>query len=311
MKNIKKNGGKKMKLIAKILMVVMALALSVSALMADDELVMGIIPAENPDMMVKQYTPMVNWLSQKMGRKIKIITATDYTGVVEAMRAKKVDIAWFGPFSYVMANERAGAEAVAVGIDKNGVSTYKSYLVTTPETAKMLGITKIEKGESGMKAIFEKLDKFKKQIRFTFTDPASTSGYAIPRYYMYLTGVKPEDAFKSVGFVGTHDAAELVVKNKIIQMASDNNINYSKMEKTGLISKESNVIIWESPELPGSPLALRSDLPQSVKDDFRKYIKEIPKDIVTGYGEITGYDLVTDADYKVIKDVKKVIDSLK
>src|ERR1017187_7983829 len=122
-----------MKLLMKIMLVVLAFALSVTACFADDELIMGIIPAENPDMMVKQYTRMVNWLSLKMGRKIKIITATDYTGVVEAMRAKKVDIAWFGPFSYVMANERAGAEAVAVGIDKNGISTYKSYLVTTPE----------------------------------------------------------------------------------------------------------------------------------------------------------------------------------
>ena len=300
-----------MKLLLKVMAVALALALSVSVCFADDELIMGIIPAENPDMMVKQYTPMAEWLSKQMGKKIKIITATDYTGVVEAMRAKKVDIAWFGPFSYVMANERASAEAVAVGIDKNGVSTYHSYLVTTPETAKQLGITKIEKGEEGMKAIFEKILPFKKKLSFTFTDPASTSGYAIPRYYMNLVGIDPKDYFKSVGFVGTHDAAELVVKNKIIQMASDNDINYTKMEKTNLISKETNVIIWESPELPGSPLAIRSDLPQSVKDDFKKYILEIPKDIVTGYGEVTGYKLVTDEDYKVIKDVKKVIDTLK
>lgn len=300
-----------MKLLLKIMLVVLALGFSASACFAEDELVMGIIPAENPDMMVKQYTPMVDWLSKQMGRKIKIITATDYTGVVEAMRAKKVDIAWFGPFSYVMANERAGAEAVAVGMDKNGVSTYRSYLVTTPETAKLLGITKIEKGEEGMKAIFEKLQPFKKKLSFTFTDPASTSGYAIPRYYMNLVGFDPKDNFKSVGFVGTHDAAELVVKNQIIQIASDNNINYAKMEKMNLISPKTNVIIWESPELPGSPLAIRSDLPQSVKDDFKKYIQEVPKDIVTGYGEVTGYQIVTDDDFKVIKDVKKVIDALK
>ena len=208
-----------MKLLLKIMAVVLALALSVSFCFADDEIIMGIIPAENPDMMVKQYTPMAEWLSKQMGKKIKIITATDYTGVVEAMRAKKVDIAWFGPFSYVMANERASAEAVAVGIDKNGVSTYHSYLVTTPETAKQLGITKVEKGEEGMKAIFENIAPFKKKLSFTFTDPASTSGYAIPRYYMNLAGIDPKDYFKSVGFVGTHDAAELVVKNKIIQMA--------------------------------------------------------------------------------------------
>src|SRR5208337_5230730 len=144
------------------------------------------------------------------------------------------------------------------------------------------------------KDIFEILAKFKKQISFTFTDPASTSGFAIPRYYMSLTGVKPEDIFKSVGYVGTHDASELVIKNKIIQMGADNNVNYSKMEKMGLISKDTNIIIWESPDLPGSPVAIRADLPQDIKDAFKKYLSEVPKDLVTGYGEITGYQMVTD-----------------
>ncbi|HDY70233.1 MAG TPA: phosphonate ABC transporter substrate-binding protein, partial [Nitrospirae bacterium] len=72
-------------------------------------LIMGLIPAEDPKSMIQQYTPMKNWMEKKIGRCIKLFTATDYTGVVEAMRAKKVDFAWFGPFSYVLANERAGA----------------------------------------------------------------------------------------------------------------------------------------------------------------------------------------------------------
>jgi phosphonate transport system substrate-binding protein len=101
-------------------------------------LVMGILPAEDPKEMIAQYTPMTNWMAEDIDRCIKVFTATDYTGIIEAMRAKKVDFAWLGPFSYVLANQRAGAEAFAVGVEKDGSGYYHSYLVATPEVAQSI-----------------------------------------------------------------------------------------------------------------------------------------------------------------------------
>ncbi len=277
----------------------------------EDCLIMGLIPAEDPRAMIEQYTPMKNWMEKELRVCIKIFTATDYTGVIEAMRAKKVDFAWFGPFSYVLAHERAGAEAFAVGMDGKGNTTYRSYLVATPEAAQKFGISNPPEGEAGMKALAEKLNNHKKEFTLTFTDTASTSGYAVPRYFMHKAGIDPDKMFKKVGFIGTHDAAELVVKNKIIDIAADNDVSYPKMLEKGQISSQSNVIIWKSPELPGSPLAYRSDLSENIKAGLKKAITSVPKDVVTGYGKITGYKLVTDRDYGLIKDVKKVIDSLK
>lgn len=289
----------------------LATILSVTAEAKEDCLIMGLIPAEDPKAMTEQYTPMKNWMEKDMGMCIKIITATDYTGVIEAMRAKKVDFAWFGPFSYVLAHERAGAEAFAVGMDGKGNTTYRSYLVATPEAAQKLGISTPLEGESGMKILAEKLGNPKKAFAFTFTDTASTSGYAVPRYFMHKAGMDPDTVFKKVGFIGTHDAAELVVKNKIIDIVADNDVTYLKMTESGKISAETNMIIWKSDPLPGSPLAFRSDLPENIKAALKKAITKIPKNVVTGYGKITGYQLVTDRDYELIKDVKKVIDSLK
>ena len=100
--------------------------------------VRGLIPAKDPQDMIEQIKPMKAWMEKKMGRNIELFTATDYSGVIEAMRAKKVDFAWFGPFSYVMAHDRAGADAFAVGVNAKGKSTYQSYLVATPEAAKKL-----------------------------------------------------------------------------------------------------------------------------------------------------------------------------
>lgn len=298
-------------LIALVGVLTLITAVSTHSEASDKCLVMGLIPAEDPKAMMEQYTPMKKWMEQNTGKCIQIFTATDYTGVIEAMRAEKVDFAWFGPFSYVLASERAGAEAFAVGKDAKGSTTYHSYLVSTPEVAQELGISNPLEGPEGMRALAAKLDSRKKAYTFTFTDTASTSGYAVPRYYMQTVGMDPDKVFKKVGFIGTHDAAELVVKNKIIDMAADNDVTYPKMLEKGQITAQSNVIIWKSPALPGSPMAYRKNLPEDVKTALKKTIVNVPQNVVTGYGKITGYQLVSDKDYALIKDVKKVIDSLK
>lgn len=285
-------------------------AVSTRSEASDKCLIMGLIPADDPKAMMEQYTPMKNWMEQSIGKCIQIFTATDYAGVIEAMRAEKVDFAWFGPFSYVLANERAGAEAFAVGKNAKGSTTYRSYLVATPEAAQKLGISTPLEGEAGMKVLNKMLSNHKKEFAFTFTDSASTSGYAVPRYYMHIAGIDPDKTFRGAGFIGTHPAAELAVKNKMVDIAADNDVTYPQMLESGKTSAETNIIIWKSPALPGSPMAYRKNLPKNVKSALEKAIVNVPQNVVTGYGKITGYQLVSDKDYTLIKDVKKVIDSL-
>ena len=273
-------------------------------------LIMGLLPAEDPKEMMAQYTPMKDWMAKEMGRCIKVFTATDYTGVIEAMRAKKVDFAWYGPFSYVLANRRAGAEAFAVGVDKDGSATYRSYLVARPEVEQKLGIDAPLQGEVGMKVLLAKLQNYDKTFSFAFTDPASTSGFAVPRYFMMRAGLVPKEAFKAVGYVGSHYAAEFAVKNGIIDIVADNDKTHTKLMEAGRISTETNVIIWRSPPIPGPPVALRRDLPEDVKDALKRAISSVPLDVVTGHGKITAYKIVDDTDYKIVKDIKEAVDQL-
>lgn len=289
----------------------MAAALVATASNAAECLKFGLIPVEDPKAMIEQYTPMAKWLEKEIGQCIELKTSTDYTGVIEAMRANKVDIAWFGPFSYAMAAERAGAEAFAVGTDSKGSTTYKSYLVSTSEVANDLNIKEPLVGHNGMKQLNDKLSAQKTKYLMAFTDVASTSGYAAPRYYMHKAGIEPNKVFKKVAYVGTHDAAELVVKNKIMDIVADNDITYPKMIESGKISATENVLIWESDPLPGSPLAFRGNLDSETKEKIKNAIVKIPKEIVTGYGKITGYKIVDDKEFDIIKDMKKVIDEVK
>lgn len=251
----------------------------------------GLIPAEDSVEMVKKFKPTIEYLEKKLGTKVEPFVATDYSGVIEAMRSKKIDIAFLGPFSYVLAVDKTNAEAFAVGVRDNGKSTYKSIIVTHKDS----GIKKLEdlKGKD-----------------FAFVDPASTSGNLIPRAMFKKAGIDPDKDFKSVTYAGGHDAAELAVKNKKVAAAADNDITYERMLKEKLISDTENVIIAESDPIPGSPIAYRSDLP----DDLKKKIKDAflqmhneNKEALSGYGKIIRYDEAKDSDYNPIREVAKIL----
>jgi len=253
------------------------------------DLVMGLIPAENNEEMVKTFEPMRAYLEQKLGQNVKVFTATDYAGVIEAMKKKRVDVAWFGPLSYYLAEMEAGAEAFAVGIREGGDShTYKSIFIAPCN--------------SGVKSI-----KDLKGKSVAFVDPASTSGGLMPTYMVKKeTGMMPQDYFGKFTYTGSHDAAELAVKNKSVDAAADNDITYEKMLDKGLITRQSNCVVAESSPLPGSPLVYRSDLPADLKKKIQDAIINAHKDIkVTGYGKLSHYVAIAPQDYQVVRDMVK------
>jgi phosphonate transport system substrate-binding protein len=270
-------------------MLIGASLMSATAAVQARELVLGLIPADNNEEMIKTFEPMRAYLEKKLGQKVKMFTATDYAGVIEAMKKKRVDIAWFGPLSYYLAEQEAGAEAFAVGIREGSNSaTYKSIIVTPCD--------------SGIKSI---LDLKGKSV--AFVDPASTSGGLMPTFMVkQATGKMPQEFFGKFTYAGSHDAAELAVKNKTVDAAADNDITYPKMLEKGLITKESNCIIAESSPLPGSPLVYRGDLPKVLKAQIRDAILNADKEIkVTGYGKISHYVAVEPKDYQMIRNMVK------
>ena len=266
----------------------LALALNATAAQARD-IVMGLIPAENNEEMIQKFEPMRVHLEKKLGQKVKVFTATDYAGVIEAMKKKRVDIAWFGPLSYYLAEQEAGAEAFAVGIREGGTShTYKSIIIAPCD--------------SGIKSI-----KDMKGKSVAFVDPASTSGGLMPTFLVKQeTGRMPQDFFGKFTYSGSHDAAELAVKNKTVDAAADNDITYEKMLAKGLISKQTNCVVKESDPLPGSPLVYRGDLPAAMKTKIQDAILTAHKEIkVTGYGNLSHYVAVGPQDYQMIRDMVK------
>ncbi|MDR3588396.1 MAG: phosphonate ABC transporter substrate-binding protein [Negativicutes bacterium] len=252
----------------------------------------GAIPAEDAQKTRDAYKPLTDFLEKKTGMKVELFVATDYSGVIEAMRSGKLDMAYFGPFSYVLAADKAGAEAFAVEVRKGSGTSYKSIVITSPDS----GISKLEdvKGHT-----------------YAFVDPASTSGNLIPRSFYKKNNIDPDKDFKSIIYAGGHDAAALAVKNRKVDAASMDDITYGNMKEKKLISDQDIKVIYQSDPIPGSVWAWRKDLPDELKGKLKAALLNVAKEDPAGLsaygGSVEGYAEANDANYNVIRETAKIL----
>ena len=253
---------------------------------------MGLIPADDAEEMLKNYEPIRTYLEEEMGMPVEILVTTDYSAAIEAMRAGHIDMAWFGPFSYVIASNIAEAQAIVNGVKSStGSSTYKSVIVVNVES----GIETLEdlKGE-----------------KFAFVDPASTSGNLIPRKMLLENGIDPDEDFEEIIYSGTHNAVQYAIANGHINAGATGDNVYYRMIEEGEIDPEINKIIYESEPIPGSPIAVRGDLPESIKLAIQNALLNMNEQTihkVDGWGGISNYQKVTDSDYDVIRTTAKLL----
>ena len=156
----------------------------------------GYTPGEDAIKTKERFKPFIEYFEARTGYEVELFVASDFAGVVEAMRAGKVDIASYGPLSYVLAADVAGAEAFAADYMEELGQFYEAYIVAHPDS----DINNIEdlKGKN-----------------FAFVDPASTGGYLIPTLELMEHGINPEVDFASTVFAGGHDACVLAVKTEM------------------------------------------------------------------------------------------------
>ncbi len=253
---------------------------------------MGMIPADDAAEMLRSYQPIADYLSEELGVKIEMQVTTDYSAAIEAMRAKHIDMAWFGPLSYVLAADVANAEAIVNGVRRDtGKSTYKTIFVT--------------KAGSGI----ESLEDMKGRS-FAYVDPASTSGYLIPKKILIENEISDDD-FSEWYYAGTHNAVQLAVANGKVDAGADSDNSYYRMVEAGEIDPEVNIIIHESEPIPGSPIAVRGDLPEELKQRIQQALVDMDQQTINkvdGWGDIEYYQAVSDEDYNIIRETATILD---
>jgi phosphonate transport system substrate-binding protein len=252
-------------------------------------LTVGLIPSEDSRAMIANSQAMMDMLAKALGMPVKPFVAADYNGVIEALRSGRLDVAYLGPFSYVLGTTIAPIEAFAVAETKKaGRTFYYSQIVAHKDT--------------GIKTI-----KDLKGKTFAFVDPSSTSGHLFPKAGLIKAGFNPDTDFGRVIFSGSHDSSAIAVENKKVDAAAIADRILDAAIAKGLAKREDLVEVWRSDPIPESPTVWRKNLSPDLKSRVQAAFLEV-KDIPwSDQGLLNGFHPTTDAAYNVIRDTAKVL----
>lgn len=233
-----------------------------------DKIVLGFVTQDDPQGTMAYHKLLADYLQKTLKlKKVELFTSSDYASIIEAMKAKKVDVAQTGELSYILAHQNAGAEAMVIASLPGRFIPTGSVIITYPGS----GLNSMEDVKANAK-----------KLTLLFSDPASTSGHLYPRDYLTKIGLNPESSFKQVSFSSGHTAAVLSIKSHRVELACTYKLGLARLERKGFITKSDYKILWTSGNYPNPPYYIRGDLPEKFKKKVQQAFIDLPvKDPVT------------------------------
>ena len=254
----------------------------------------GVGPLQpTPEESKTAFEPFFKYLADQLGTTYDLVATTDWAGISVALANDQIDLAWMGPWGYILANDTAKAEAIAT-VKYDGKPIYHAIVVGRPG----LNITTWPDDAKGMS--------------ISFADVGSTSGWLIPTTWFQAKGIDPKTYFQySEG--ATHAANEIAVANGQVDLATDFDRNRNAMIESGKLDAAATEVVWTSDPLPNDAIAVRTGfdpaLAQRIQGILLGITEEQAKTIMPNH--YTGFVAATHASYKLIEDAGIAVGRIK
>jgi phosphonate transport system substrate-binding protein len=209
------------------------------------ELRVSAIPDENPNELMRIYAPFAEYLSRELNLKVTYTNVVDYAATVEGLAAKKLDMVWYGGFTFVQARKRTGDTVPLVSREED--LAFHSKFITRPD--------------SGIRALTDLKGK-----TFSFGSVSSTSGHLMPRYFLLQNGINPERDFSKFSFSGAHDATALWVETGKVDAGALNEAVWDKLIQTKKVDTNKVQVFWTTPPFVDYVWAVRGDLDKGLQE---------------------------------------------
>jgi phosphonate transport system substrate-binding protein len=242
----------------------------------------------------KAFDPIFAHLAKELGVEYDLAATTDWAGMAVAMGGQQVDLAWMGPWGYIIANNATNCQAVAT-VKYDDKPIYYAIIIARPE----LQVSKFP-GDTKGKSI-------------SFADVGSTSGWLIPSYYAQEIWKIDPKTYWTYSEGATHAANEIAVSAGQVDMATDFDRNRNAMIAAGRVKPESNKIIWTSDPLPNDAIALPADAPRDLMAKVQKILTAITVEQAKTLlpPRYTGFVAATHASYAMIENAGIVVGKIK
>jgi len=202
------------------------------------------IPDEAPTELQRKFKPLGDYLSQKLGMKVEFTPVTDYAASVEGLINHKLDMVWFGGFTFVQANERSGGKVIPL-VQREEDQKFRSVFITTDKS-----INKLEdlKGKN-----------------FSFGSESSTSGHLMPRSFLLAAKINPDTDMKRVSFSGAHDATVAAVAGGKVDAGALNISVWEKLVQAGKVDTSKVRVFYTTPAYYDYNWSVRADMDPAVR----------------------------------------------
>ena len=253
----------------------------------------GFVPSEDAQQVMQNAQPLVEILRRKLNMEIQSFVATDYTGVVEALRGEKLDIAFLTPASYVLAKIETDVKVVLKS-ERKGIPVLYAAIIT--------------RVDSGIQTLDDLRGK-----SFAFGDALSTTGHVFPRKMFRDRGLDPVRDFKQILYSGGHDATVLAVFNGKVD-AGATYANSPDNEDTAWMRylkdpeevKKIRAIAFSEP-IPADNLVIRAGLDERVATKIVDLFIELSSDpkgkkMLRDLYQIDGFVRASDKDYDSVRE---------
>jgi phosphonate transport system substrate-binding protein len=203
----------------------------------------------SPSDTIEAYTPIFDYLAKQLGAEYSLVSTTDWAGMAVAMASDQLDLAWMGPWGYIIANNSTDCTAIAT-VKYEEKPTYLGIIIGKPD----LSVAKFPDDTRGMS--------------MSFADVGSTSGWLIPTYYAKQVWKIDPKTYWTFHEGSTHAANEIAVSNGQVDLATDFDRNRNTMIGSGRVKPEANKIIWTSAPLPNDAIVV----PKGTSPDLAAHI---------------------------------------
>lgn len=202
------------------------------------------IPDEAPTELQRKFKPLGEYLEKKLAMKVEFTPVTDYAASVDGLINGKLDMVWFGGFTFVQANHLSKGKVVPL-VQRVEDEKFRSVFVTTNKSINSLADLK---GKT-----------------LSFGSESSTSGHLMPRSYLLAAKIDPDTDLKRISFSGAHDATVAAVAGGKVDAGALNISVWEKLNEQKKVDPNVVRVFYTTPAYYDYNWTVRADMPEALK----------------------------------------------
>lgn len=239
-------------------------------------LTFGVVPQQSPFVLMKAWSPIIQYLEKETGEKIDLKIETSIPKFEEILYSGGYDIAYMNPYHYIVANEK------------------KDYRAIVKSDKDLVGILVVNK-TSGLTQIDELKGK-----KFLFPSPNALAATLLTKYELskkYHINIEKDEQFD---YVNSHDSVYKGVSRGIGDVGGGIERTFDALndEKT----KDSLTILYKTESYPSHPIAFNKSISKELEEKFIKALINIPENLLKELS-IDHIIQTNDKEYDVIRDI--------